>query len=237
MKDGPNISEIASLIGDPARANMLTALMDGRALTASELASQAGITRQTASTHMAKLADGDLLVREVQGRHHYFRLSGEDVAEALEVLMGVAAKRSGVRTRTGPNDQALRKARRCYDHLAGEMAVQMLDKMVSNGWLDQTSDNLALTGKGRAALYVLGVDVDGMATSRRPFAKLCLDWSMRRPHLAGRLGQVILTQILANGWARTDKKSRVVSFTPQGKKDISSGYPERYARRAHNWPV
>ncbi len=218
MKDGPNISEIASLIGDPARANMLTALMDGRALTASELASQAGVTRQTASTHLAKLADGDLLVREVQGRHHYFRLSGEDVAEALEVLMGVAAKRSGVRTRTGPKDPALRKARRCYDHLAGEMAVRMLDKMVSNGWLDQTSDSLKVTCEGRTALHAIGVDVDGMGVSRRPFTKLCLDWSMRRPHLAGRLGQAILSQILANGWAQPDKNSRAVSFTPAGER-------------------
>jgi len=218
MKDGPNISEIASLIGDPARANMLTALMDGRALTASELAAQAGITRQTASTHLAKLTDGDLLVREVQGRHHYFRLSGEDVAEALEVLMGVAAKRSGIRTRTGPKDPALRKARRCYDHLAGEMAVQMLDKMISNGWLDQKPDSLTLTCEGRTALGAMGVDVDSMGTSRRPFAKQCLDWSMRRPHLAGRLGQAILSQILANGWARADKKSRVISFTPAGER-------------------
>lgn len=218
MKDGPNISEIASLIGDPARANMLTALMDGRALTASELAAQAGITRQTASTHLAKLTDGDLLVREVQGRHHYFRLSGEDVAEVLEVLMGVAAKRSGIRTRTGPKDPALRKARRCYDHLAGEMAVQMLDKMISNGWLDQKPDNLTLTCEGRVALGAIGVDVDSMSAGRRPFAKQCLDWSMRRPHLAGRLGQAILSQILANGWARADKTSRVISFTPAGER-------------------
>ena len=219
MKDGPNISKIAALIGDPARANMLVALMDGRALTASELASQAGITPQTASTHLAKLADGDLLVREVQGRHHYFRLNGEDVAQALEVLMGVAAKRSGPRTRTGPNDPALRKARRCYDHLAGEMAVQMLDRMISNGWLNKAADGVAVTHAGRAAFSAIGIDLDGMPPSRRPMAKLCLDWSMRRPHLAGRLGQAILRQFLSNGWARTDKQSRVVSFTPSGKRE------------------
>ena len=129
MKEGPNIASVASLVGDPARANILSALMDGRALTATELAKEAGVTPQTASSHLSKLEKGGLLLPVKQGRHRYYRLSGPDVADVLERLMGLAARTGHVRTRTGPRDPEMRSARVCYDHLAGDRAVWMLEQL------------------------------------------------------------------------------------------------------------
>ena len=148
MKAGPNISHIASLVGDPARANMLTALMSGKALTATELAHEAGVMPQTASTHLAKLEAGGLIVTEKQGRHRYFQLSGADVADVLEGLMGLAARSGHLRTRTGPRDPALRRARVCYDHLAGELGVGLYDGLHRRGYLDAAEGGVALTPKG-----------------------------------------------------------------------------------------
>ena len=129
MKDGPIIASVAALIGDPARANILTALMGGRALTASELAEVAGVTLQTTSGHLAKLADAALVAVEKQGRHRYYRLHSGDVAEVLEKLMGLAQRSGAVRVRTGPRDEAMREARLCYDHLAGEQGVTLLSRL------------------------------------------------------------------------------------------------------------
>lgn len=217
MKEGPDIALIASLIGDPARSNMLTALMDGRALTASELAAEAGVTKQTASTHLSKLYGAELIAREVQGRHHYYRLDGPDIAHALEVLMGIAQNRTGKRTRTGPKDPALRKARICYDHLAGEMGVYMFDQMVTRGWLDN-STGLTATTAGIDAFNSFGIDIDDLMNKRRPLCRSCLDWSMRRTHLSGSLGQALLKKFEAKKWLRRIPDTRIISFTPPGEK-------------------
>ncbi|MEQ8935378.1 MAG: helix-turn-helix transcriptional regulator, partial [Amphiplicatus sp.] len=187
MKSGPDISRIAALIGDPARANMLAELTDGRALTASELAAVAGVSKQTASAHLSKLTDGGLLALEAQGRHRYFRLSGTEVAEALEALMGVAALYGAPRARTGPKAEALRRARVCYNHLAGEIAVTAFDALVADKRLAARSDDLVLTRKGREWFSGLGVDVAALENERRALCRPCLDWSMRRrreAHLA-----------------------------------------------------
>ena len=148
MKAGPDIAMVASLVGDPARANMLTALMTGRALTASELAQEAGITPQTASSHLAKLEAGGLIEPEKQGRHRYYRLTGPDVAGVLEGLAGLAARAGHMRVRTGPKDPALRRARICYDHLAGDLGVQMLDSMRKQRLVRQTKQEIELTAEG-----------------------------------------------------------------------------------------
>src|SRR6187399_2895148 len=148
MKDGPLIASVAALMGDPARANMLTALMDGRALTASELAETAGVGLSTASGHLAKLTQAGLLVVEKQGRHRYFRLAAADVAEVLEGLMGLAQRTGAVRVRTGPRDEALRSARICYDHLAGEEGVALLSRLFQAGVL-QEGEAPAVSDKGR----------------------------------------------------------------------------------------
>ncbi|MEX0299319.1 MAG: ArsR/SmtB family transcription factor [Kordiimonas sp.] len=221
MKEGPDIALIASLMGDPARSNMLTALMDGRALTASELAAEAGVTKQTASSHLAKLFGAELIAKEVQGRHHYYRLDGPDVAHALEVLMGIAENRSGKRTRTGPKDPALRKARICYDHLAGELGVHMFDRMTEKGWLDHSS-GIAATPLGLDAFVDFGIDVDALMAKRRPLCRTCLDWSMRRSHLSGSLGQALLQQFEKNKWLRRIPETRIISFTPPGERAFLS---------------
>lgn len=207
---------IASLVGDPARSNMLTALMSGRALTATELAQEAGITPQTASSHLAKLEAGHLIVPEKQGRHRYFRLSGPDVATVLEGLMGLAARAGHLRVRTGPADPGLRRARVCYDHLAGDFGVQMLDSMTEKRLLRAHKDGVALTPQGERFVADFGIDLAALGGSRRPLCKTCLDWSVRRSHLAGSLGAAILSRLYELKWARREKSNRVVFFSPNG---------------------
>src|SRR5437763_12548056 len=172
MKAGPDIAMVASLVGDPARSNMLTALMTGRALTASELAHQAGITPQTASSHLAKLEAGGLIEPEKQGRHRYYRLTGPDVAHVLEGLAGLAERAGHTRVRTGPKEPALRRARICYDHLAGDLGVQMLDSMRTQRLVRQTKQSIELTGEGRRFMAdALQIDTDTLAHPRRPVCK------------------------------------------------------------------
>jgi DNA-binding transcriptional ArsR family regulator len=217
MKEGPNIAPVAALAGEPARANMLAALMSGKALTASELANEAGVTAQTASSHLAKLEDGGLVSVAKQGRHRYFRLADEDVAGMLEVMIGVAARAGHLRTRTGPGEPALRKARVCYDHLAGEMGVQMFESLAGSRRLAVRDDQIRLTRGGEAFLADLGIDLAGVSASRRPLCKSCLDWSQRRTHLAGALGAALLERFYALKWARRARDSRAVIFTPAGE--------------------
>lgn len=224
MKEGPDIALIGALIGDPARANMLTLLMSGRAHTASELAAEAGVTAQTASGHLAKLADAGLLALRKQGRHKYFTLADDDVAHVLEAIMGLAARRGHGRTRVGPRDPAMRKARVCYDHLAGDMGVRIYDTLTSHGHI--AGD--ALTAAGAAFMTEFGVDIAGLATRRRPLCRTCLDWSERRTHLAGALGAACLTRIYELGWARRLPGSRAVMFSKDGERFFAAvfGAPE-----------
>ncbi|MGC9954107.1 MAG: winged helix-turn-helix domain-containing protein [Rhizomicrobium sp.] len=221
MKNGPSIAQVAALAGDPARANMLAALMGGSALTASELAGDAGVTLSTASSHLAKLAAGGLIAGLKQGRHRYFRLSGGDVAEMLETMMGVAARAGHARSRPGPYDPALRKARVCYDHLAGEMGVQLLESLTASGRLVVKEENARLTRRGEAFMTAFGVDLAELARQRRPLCKTCLDWSMRRHHLAGSLGAALLGRLTALKWAQCDKLSRAVIFSKTGEANFA----------------
>ena len=207
---------IASLVGDPARSNMLTALMSGRALTATELAQEAGITPQTASSHLAKLEAGHLVVPEKQGRHRYFRLSGADVAAVLEGLMGLAARAGHLRVRTGPADPGLRRARVCYDHLAGDFGVQMLDAMTEKKLLRAHKGSMTLTSQGERFVADFANALSTLGGSRRPLCKTCLDWSVRRSHLAGSLGAAMLSRFYQLNWAKREKGNRIVSFSPKG---------------------
>ena len=225
MKAGPDIAMIASLVGDPARANMLTALMSGRALTASELAHQAGITPQTASSHLAKLEAGGLIAPDKQGRHRYYRLTGPDVAGVLEGLAGLAARSGHMRVRTGPKDPALRRARICYDHLAGDLGVQMLDSMKTQRLIRQSPDTIELTAQGKRFMdKMLQIGADRLIHPRRPVCKACLDWSERRHHLAGTLGAAVMSRFTELNWASRDSApgSRVVNFTRTGEKKFAA---------------
>lgn len=217
MFDGPRIASVASLLGDPARANMLCALMDGRALTATELALEGGVSKQTASGHLQRMTDAGLLAREVQGRHRYFRLADADVAQAIEVLMGVAQRSSGERVRPGPRDAAMRRARVCYDHLAGDVAVAFYDRLRDGGLIHTSTENIELTVAGGAAFEKRGFDVARLAAGRRPVCRSCLDWSERRHHLAGSLGAAVLAFAFEKRWARRHESSRLVTIEPRGE--------------------
>ncbi len=225
MKAGPDIAIVASLVGDPARANMLTALLSGRALTASELAQEAGITPQTASSHLAKLEAGGLVEPEKQGRHRYYRLSDPDVASVLESLAGLAARAGHMRVRTGPKDPALRRARICYDHLAGDLGVQMLESMKAQKLLRQKKQDIELTPDGERFLEKnLQILPHMLAHPRRPVCKACLDWSERRHHLAGTLGAALMARFAELKWAARDSTpgSRVVNFSRTGEKRFAA---------------
>lgn len=225
MKEGPDIARIGTLIGDPARANMLCALMGGQALTATELAQTAGVTVQTASSHLAKLEDGGLLAQRKQGRHRYFTLADATAGALLESLMGFAASRGHLRNRPGPKDPALRKARVCYDHLAGDYGVRMLDSFIAREIIQRDGENLEVTADGHRELSRLGLDLSQSPASRRPFCKACLDWSERRSHLAGTLGKTLLQHLTQAGWARRSPDSRAVFFTPEGERQFLSLFP------------
>ncbi len=220
MKEGPDIALIGSLIGDPARANMLTALMSGKALTATELATEAGVTIQTASSHLKKLEAVNIVQPQKQGRHKYFTLADEEVGSVLEAMMGLAARRGLVRTRTGPKDPALRKARTCYDHLAGEMGVFLYDGLVANGHLTDTSGEVSITQTGQRLVSEFGINLASLNSSNRPLCKSCLDWSARRSHLGGSLGVALLSRFHELGWARRDKASRAVIFSENGERSF-----------------
>jgi DNA-binding transcriptional ArsR family regulator len=218
MKDGPNIARIASLLGDTARADALTALMTDRALTATELAAIAGVTKQTMSAHLSKLLDAALVAVDQQGRHRYFRLADEDVAGLLESLMGVAFRTGAVRLLSSPREPALRKARICYDHLAGELGVMAYEALLRHGAFAASGDELRLSESGVEWFKRLGIDTDAAARQRRTFCRPCMDWSERRHHLAGSLGAALLSRMQDLKWASRDKNSRVIRFTPRGQR-------------------
>ena len=225
MREGPDISRLAALIGDPARANMLTTLMDGRALTASELADVAGVTLPTASGHLAKLTEADLVQRRKQGRHRYFQLADADVAAALEALMGLAAGRGIKPVRPGPKDAAMREARVCYNHLAGRMGVQLFGSLTDRGFLTEQGEDIAFTPEGLDFMREFGVDIDALVAARAPLCRSCLDWSERRTHLAGSAGRALLARMEDLGWMRRDPGSRSVIVSDRGKAAFEAAFP------------
>ena len=220
MNDGPNITRIAAAIGDPVRADMLTALLAGRALTATELANHARITKQTGSTHLRRLLDAKLIAVQAQGRHRYFAIANEDVAQLLERMIGVAADAVSVHVATGPREPALRKARVCYDHLAGEIAVAMYDSLLANHVLEFRGESLAIAPAGESWLTRFGIDLDCIRAQRRALCRTCMDWSERRNHLAGALGAALLQRMIDRGWAKRDRGSRLVIFRPSGERAL-----------------
>lgn len=224
MKYGPDIAYIAALIGDPARANILTALLGGLSLTASELAAEAGVTKQTCSAHLSRLQQAELIAVETQGRHRYHRLADSGVAALLENLMGVAAARRPTRVRPGPKEPALRQARVCYDHLAGDLGVSLFDALLRDGALQRTHKQLSLTERGRAEMEGFGIDLAALGKLRRPLCRSCLDWSARRSHLAGALGAALLQRLFELGWARRVDGTRIVDFTQSGRLALTKRF-------------
>ncbi len=216
MTEPEDLARLAALLAEPARARMLTALMGGTALTATELALAADVAPSTASAHLSRLTDGGLLAIEKQGRHRYYRIARLEVAELIEGLGAIEPRR---RPRPGPADPALRAARVCYDHLAGERGVWLLDRLRERAMLGGR-DGCDVTPAGEAFFSNFGIDLEALAKSRRAFSRPCLDWSERRHHLGGALGAALLDRIFALRWARRDLDGRAVCFTPAGDRAL-----------------
>lgn len=218
MADGPYIAEAASLIGDPARANMMAALVDGRAMTATELSFVANVAASTASGHLSKLVDGKLLSVTSSGRHRYFRLASPAVARVLEDLMTLAGDgppRHRPKTRC---DEAMARARTCYDHLAGKLGVALADGLVERNHIRLGDEGGVLTDSGRAFLDELGVEIEPPKNSRRAFCRPCLDWSERRWHIAGAIGAALASRCFDLGWVERQKLGRAVTIAPAGER-------------------
>lgn len=225
MREGPDIALIGSLLGEPTRANMLMALMSGKALTAGELAREAGVTPQTASSHLSKLEAGGLLRPLKQGRHRYFALADNQVAELLENLTGLAAQKGHMRVRTGPKDPALRNARLCYNHLAGTCGVQMLESLAERNLLELDHEAVAVTPEGQTFLAELGLDMVKIRSANKVICKTCVDWSVRRYHLGGALGRALWSHLEKSGWAHRDGDTRIVVFNRRGQQQFDRYFP------------
>lgn len=214
----PDLAALAGLIGDPSRAAIMVALMDGRALPAGDLARRAGISPQTASAHLDRLFRGNLLAVEVQGRHHYYRLHDERVARLVEAMATIApappvrtpAQRDAART--------LRFARTCYGHLAGALGVALTGAIRERGYLNEADAAFVVTAAGDRWFRNFGIDLDALRGQRRPLARRCLDWSERRHHLAGALGVAIASRCFDNGWIARVRDSRAVRLTDRGRE-------------------
>ncbi|MED7923273.1 winged helix-turn-helix domain-containing protein [Nonomuraea sp. LP-02] len=218
-----DIAPVAALIADPTRAAILTALLDGRALAAGELARVAGVSAATASSHLARLLDGRLVDVVRQGRHRYYRLSGHEVAEVLEVLARISARPPVRSLRQSRQARLLEEARTCYDHLAGRAGVGLLDGLRAGGYYAGAD----LTGDGERLLTGLGVDVAGARGSRRRFAPECLDWTERRAHLGGALGAAVTDALFERGWYRRGTVPRAVILTDEGREGLAALFPSK----------
>ena len=222
------LSEIAALMGDPARAAMLSLLMDGRAHTASDLALSAGVTAQTASGHLGRMADAGLLAARAQGRNRFYRLASPDVAHAIESLMALAGTRAPPASKAAAwrRDPDLRFCRTCYDHLAGQVGIAVTDSLTQHGHLEpKGSRDWKLTPSGELFCARVGVDLGGARrASTRHFARQCLDWSERRPHISGALGAAIADTFFKKGWAERLRRSRTVRLTDSGRRALARDF-------------
>lgn len=217
-----DVSLVGRLIGDPTRGGMLSALFGGRAMPAGELASVTGVQPSTASEHLARLVDGGLLAVAPHGRHRYYRLASDEVAEALEALSAVAPVRSSRTLREAKIGEAMRRARTCYDHLAGEAGVAVADAFLQRGWLADDGSSFRLTDDGRQQLLDRGLELRCRPRSTRPIVSVCLDWSERRPRVAGVLGAALLDLLLERRFAERLDGSRALRITPAGRGFLAS---------------
>lgn len=213
----PSIAPLGALIAAPARATILSALFDGRALTASELAYAARITPQTASTHLAKLVEANLLIVERHGRFKYYKIASSDVADALEPLTHISPHKPVPERGKSKKVKQLRNARFCYDHLAGHLGVLVTDAMLDRSFLVAEGRDYELTEGGHSFCKALGIEPDKIRKQRRVFARQCLDWSERRPHLSGSLGAALSKAYVDHMWIIRAKEGRNVTVTDEGR--------------------
>ncbi len=217
MSINPNVAEIASLLGETSRATMLTSLMDGRFHTASELAFMAAITPQTASFHLSKLVEGNLVKVEKHGRHRYYQLANGEVAHILELFLTISPPPEVRSLKQFSQVKLLREARTCYDHLAGKLAVNLTESMLNAGYFEKKEREFVVAPKGEQFFTVFGLNLDELKRKRRQFSHACLDWSERQHHLAGALGHGLLTHFFELGWIVQVPSIRAVKVTDKGK--------------------
>jgi DNA-binding transcriptional ArsR family regulator len=215
-----DIAAVAALIADRTRAAMLDALMDGRSCAAGELAGRVGVAPSTASGHLSRLLSGGLLSVETSGRERRYRLGSPAVATALEALSRVAPPQDVRSLRSADRGAAIREARTCYDHLAGRLGVDLTEALVRDDALVLRHTAYELTPRGAETMAGLGVDVAVARSRNRAFARACLDWSERRPHLAGELGAALLAALLDCGWLARRRLGRAVAVTPHGRDGL-----------------
>jgi DNA-binding transcriptional ArsR family regulator len=220
MNGGPDLALVASLIGDTTRANILAALLDGRALTASELAYLAHVSPQTASGHLAKLTDGKLLTLLRQGRNRYYRLATPLVGQMLEGIMAVAAQGPQRHRPASKADDAMRMARTCYDHFAGKLGVGLADNLIERGYLVLTPEAGEVTERGAGFLGDFGVDLAALHAKRRTLCRPCLDWTERRPHIGGAVGAALAQRCFELNWVERIRDSRALRITPAGRRGL-----------------
>ncbi len=231
MPADPNFAQTAALIGDPTRAAILGALLGGRALTASELALGAGVTPQTASMHLARLVEGQLLRVVASGRHRYFQLAGPQVAQVLEALATIAPPARVTSLRESESARAVRFARTCYDHLAGTVGVALTERLIERALIAKSDETYQLTDIGWRWLEQQAIDVRRVGQGRRRAARACLDWSERRYHLAGAVGAAITDWLFAQAWIVRAEGSRAVRLTEAGRAGFATEWGLRFDER------
>lgn len=223
----PDVAGVAELFGDPVRAAMLHALLDGRELPATDLAYRAGASPQAASAHLAKLVSGGLIEARSAGRQRLFRLTSPDVGHAMEALAAIAAPARVRALGQATAMQRLREARSCYDHLAGRIGVAVADHLVSGKLLDVTNAEFVVTRRGKALFASFDIDVDDLRDARRSFARQCMDWTERRPHVAGALGASLLERFLEWRWLVRNPRDRALALTPNGRSEFARHFNVR----------
>ena len=225
MIESPNIARLAAPLADPARAHMVTLLMDGRARTVTELGAATGLGKASASEQVARLVEAGLLRAEKLGRHKYLALASPAVARFIEAMMALAGPTSANGRVFGPRDPALREARLCYNHLAGSLGVRLYRSLSARGFLTHTPGGLDLTPEGRAFCHGLGLAEADLASARTPLCRDCLDWTERQSHLGGRLGRLLPARMEAEGWMRRRDGSRALTVTAKGRAGFDLAYP------------
>jgi DNA-binding transcriptional ArsR family regulator len=220
MSNAPQMAEVAALVGDPARANILCALLGGRALTATELAYAAGVTPQTTSGHLGKLTAARLLIQMKQGRHRYYRLAGAHVGQMLEGIMNVALEGPPRFQPKSPAEDKLRHARTCYDHIAGQLGVGLAERLTACEHVILGDEAGEVTAAGAEFFGKLGVDLSGAQAKRRVFCRPCLDWTERRPHIGGAVGAALAKRCFELKWIERVRDGRALTITPAGRRGL-----------------
>ena len=234
MITGPMIAEIAALVGDPARATIVSALLDGRHMTASELASAARITAQTASTHLAKLTEAGLLSMVRNGRHRYFQLASPTVTDMIDGIVAVALEKRPRYRPLSHQARALGSARICYGHLAGRLSVALVDVFVAREYVVLDDEAAEITAAGARFFTGFGIELPALRAARRHFCRLCLDWTERRPHIAGAVGTALTRRYFDLGWMEQTKRGQAVMVTGLGRRGLRETFGLDASERGDN---